>query len=186
MCRSTPLVSLSYLVALLVVDVNDLEAWSAVGSSNSSVGPHLFPYGCTPFFISSNGNLFLSSESFSSLRLTIYAPFFFFVRLTDGPSFVDGAWRPVFSLLTCDTDKYIICFLYIHIVSCLLGYIFIAWNAISLVVVEYTLCLLKCNHYVWQYFYNFQDNYWSSIVGNIIHCGHTCVHQFNSKKFPKD
>jgi hypothetical protein len=26
-----------------------------------------------------------------------------------------------------------------------------------LVVIEYTLCFLKCNHYVWQYFYNFQE-----------------------------
>jgi hypothetical protein len=54
-------VSLSYLVAPLVIDVCDVEAWSGVGSSNGSVGPPLFPYGCTPYFISSNGTFFLSS-----------------------------------------------------------------------------------------------------------------------------
>jgi hypothetical protein len=44
----TPTASSSYLVALVVVDdVGDLEAWSGVGSSNSSVGPPVFLYGCT-------------------------------------------------------------------------------------------------------------------------------------------
>jgi hypothetical protein len=126
-------------------------------------------------------------------------PFIFFFLLINGLSFVDGSWRPVLSLLTCDADKYIRCFLYTHIVSCPLRYIFITWNDTSSVVVEYTLCLLKCNHYVWQYFYNFQDDYRSSIIGNIIQCGHTCVHhsvhcviwffthhiQSNSKSFQK-
>jgi hypothetical protein len=40
----------------------------------------------------------LKYESFSSLRsTTVDAPFFFFVLLIDGPSFVDGAWRSVLS-----------------------------------------------------------------------------------------
>jgi hypothetical protein len=37
----SPLSNTSYLVAPLVVDVSDLEAWYGVGSSNGSVGPPL-------------------------------------------------------------------------------------------------------------------------------------------------
>jgi hypothetical protein len=59
---ATPPASSSSLVAPLVVHIGDLEAWSGVGSSNYSVGPPLFPYGCTPLFISSNGTFLLSSE----------------------------------------------------------------------------------------------------------------------------
>jgi hypothetical protein len=113
----TPPASSSYLVTPLVVDVGDLEAWTGVGSSNGSVGPPLFSYGCTPFFIS-NG-----SKSLSSLQSTVDAPSFFFFLLIDGPSFVDGAWRPVLYLLTCDPDKYIGCFLYSYM--CVYIYIYI-------------------------------------------------------------
>jgi hypothetical protein len=65
----TPPASSLYLVALLVVNVGDLEAWSGMGSSNGSVGPPLFPYGCTLFFISSKGTFFLSSESLSYIYI---------------------------------------------------------------------------------------------------------------------
>jgi hypothetical protein len=164
-------------MAPLVVNVSDLEAWSRVGLSNGSIGLPLFPYECTPFFISSNGTFFLSSESLSFLQsINGRCPFLFLLPAHRWPL---RWWCMAADSLSSNLwswQIYRMFLIYIHIVSYFLGYIFIAWNAMSLVVVEYTLCLLKCNHYVWQYFYNFQDNYRSSIVGNIIHCGHTCVH----------
>jgi hypothetical protein len=94
-----------------------------------------------------NDAFFLPSESPFFLMINGWHPFLILLPTHWWP-FIDGAWWPVHPLLTCALDKYIWCFLYMHIVSCLLEYIFIAWNFISLVVTpafpKKTKCIPIC------------------------------------------
>jgi hypothetical protein len=65
--------------------------------------------------------------------------------------------------------------MYTHIISCFLGYIYLLLEMLCPYSLLNIPCLLNVT-IMFELLYKFEDNYWSSIVGNVIHCGHTCVH----------
>jgi hypothetical protein len=79
----------------------------------------------------------------------------------------DRASWSVLSLSTCDLDKYIWCFLFIY------TYYIMSPRTYIYCMKFYLLgrcCVLKWNHYVWKYHYNFYDNhtlYFSSSYSSV-------------------